>query len=106
MYLHGERAAVFADGGSLELHEYDPIAHAGAGAGAAGRLTAPMPGKVIAFMAKAGDTVKAGQPLAVMEAMKMEHTLSAPRDGVVAELLFAVGDQVAEGSELLKLAEV
>ncbi|MBK7615249.1 MAG: acetyl/propionyl/methylcrotonyl-CoA carboxylase subunit alpha [Burkholderiales bacterium] len=106
VYLHGERAAVFADAGTLELQEYDPIAHAGAGAGAAGRLTAPMPGKVIAFMAKAGDTVKAGQPLAVMEAMKMEHTLSAPRDGVVAELLFAVGDQVAEGSELLKLAEV
>ena len=39
-----------------------------------------------------------------MEAMKMEHTLTAPRDGVVAEVLYAVGDQVAEGGELLKLA--
>ncbi|MFX8504443.1 acetyl-CoA carboxylase biotin carboxyl carrier protein subunit, partial [Acinetobacter baumannii] len=44
-----------------------------------------------------------GQPLAVMEAMKMEHTISSPRDGKVAELLFAVGDQVTDGAELLKL---
>ena len=50
------------------------------------------------------DKVKAGQPLAVMEAMKMEHTISAPKDGVVAELLYAPGDQVADGAELLKLA--
>jgi 3-methylcrotonyl-CoA carboxylase alpha subunit len=65
-----------------------------------------MPGKVVAFLAQAGDSVKAGQPLAVMEAMKMEHTIAAPRDGTVAELLYAVGDQVAEGGELLRLAAV
>jgi 3-methylcrotonyl-CoA carboxylase alpha subunit len=47
--------------------------------------------------------VKAGQPLAVMEAMKMEHTIAAPADGEVLELLYAPGDQVAEGEELLKL---
>jgi 3-methylcrotonyl-CoA carboxylase alpha subunit len=47
--------------------------------------------------------VRQGQALAVMEAMKMEHTISAPRDGVVAEWLHAAGDQVAEGAELLKL---
>ena len=104
VYLLGERAAVFAEGGTLEVQEYDAIAHAADGAGAGGSLTAPMPGKVIALMAQAGDRVTAGQPLAVMEAMKMEHTLSAPRDGVVAELLFAVGDQVAEGAALLRLA--
>ena len=56
------------------------------------------------MLAKAGDTVKRGQPLAVMEAMKMEHTISAPRDGQVQELLFAAGDQVAEGAELLRLS--
>ena len=72
--------------------------------GGGGRLTAPMPGKVIAFHVKPGDAVTAGQALAVMEAMKMEHTISAPRAGTVAELLYAVGDQVAEGAELLKLA--
>jgi 3-methylcrotonyl-CoA carboxylase alpha subunit len=63
-----------------------------------------MPGKVVSFAVKAGDKVKAGQALAVMEAMKMEHTISAPQDGTVAELLYAPGDQVAEGAELLKLA--
>jgi 3-methylcrotonyl-CoA carboxylase alpha subunit len=65
-----------------------------------------MPGKVVSFAVKAGDTVTRGQPLAVMEAMKMEHTIAAPADGVVAELLYAPGDQVTEGSELLKLMAV
>jgi len=58
---------------------------------------------VLSFAVKAGDKVSKGQPLAVMEAMKMEHTIAAPQDGVVAELLFAPGDQVAEGAELLSL---
>jgi 3-methylcrotonyl-CoA carboxylase alpha subunit len=102
----GERRAVFAAEGAALLSLVDPILHAGEGASEGGRLTAPMPGKVIAFLAKAGDQVAAGQPLAVMEAMKMEHTIAAPRDGTVAELLYAVGDQVAEGGELLRLESV
>jgi 3-methylcrotonyl-CoA carboxylase alpha subunit len=102
-YAQGERVAVFAPQGSAVLTEVDLIAHAGDGPAEGGRLTAPMPGKLVAFLAKAGDSVAKGQPLAVMEAMKMEHTISAPRDGTVAELLFAVGDQVSDGAELLKL---
>ncbi|MFG6469241.1 biotin carboxylase N-terminal domain-containing protein [Roseateles sp. BYS87W] len=102
-YAQGERVAVFGAEGSAVLTEVDVIAHAGDGAAEGGRLTAPMPGKLVAFLAKAGDTVTKGQPLAVMEAMKMEHTISSPRDGKVAELLFAVGDQVSDGAELLKL---
>jgi 3-methylcrotonyl-CoA carboxylase alpha subunit len=105
VYAHGERISVFALHGSAVAHEHDPIAHAGEGAVEGGRLTAPMPGRVIAFLAQVGDAVKLGQPLAVMEAMKMEHTISAPRDGTVAELLHAVGDQVSEGGELLRLAD-
>jgi 3-methylcrotonyl-CoA carboxylase alpha subunit len=104
VYAEGERITVFAPEGTLALQEVDPIAHAGEGATEGGRLTAPMPGKVVAFLAQAGEAVKAGQPLAVMEAMKMEHTIAAPRDGTVAELLYGVGDQVAEGAELLRLA--
>jgi 3-methylcrotonyl-CoA carboxylase alpha subunit len=103
VFVHGERVAVFAPGGSAVAREFDAIAHAGDSGEEGGRLTAPMPGKVIAFLTKAGDSVAKGQALAVMEAMKMEHTLTAPRDGVVAELLYAVGDQVAEGGELLRL---
>jgi len=105
VYAEGERYAVFAPTGSALATEFDPIAHGGDHAGEAGRLTAPMPGKVIAFLAQPGEKVRRGQPLAVMEAMKMEHTLNAPRDGVVEALLYAAGDQVAEGGELLKLAE-
>jgi len=103
VYSTGERISIFSPQGSAVVDEFDPIAHAGDGASEGGRLTAPMPGKVIAFFAKAGDAVKLGQPLAVMEAMKMEHTITAPRDGTVAELLYAVGDQVGEGGELLRL---
>jgi 3-methylcrotonyl-CoA carboxylase alpha subunit len=105
VYNRGDRYAVFAPGGSALVTAFDAIAHAGDGAAEGGRLTAPMPGKVIAFLAQQGEAVKRGQALAVMEAMKMEHTLTAPRDGVVLELLYAVGDQVAEGGELLKLAD-
>ena len=103
VYAQGERHAVFTDAGSALVNEFDPIAHAGEGA-TEGRLTAPMPGKVVSFFAQPGDRVQRGQALAVMEAMKMEHTLHAPHDGVVAELLYAVGDQVLEGGELLRLA--
>ncbi len=103
VYACGERYTVFAPQGAATLHIVDPIAHAGDAAGEAGRLTAPMPGKLIALLAKSGEAVKKGQPLAVMEAMKMEHTITAPRDGTVAELLYAVGDQVLEGEELLRL---
>jgi 3-methylcrotonyl-CoA carboxylase alpha subunit len=102
----GERVAIFAPAGSAQLREPDLLAHAGESAGADGNLCAPMPGKVVSYLVRAGDTVSQGQPLAVMEAMKMEHTLHAPADGHVAECLYAVGDQVAEGSPLLRLEAV
>jgi 3-methylcrotonyl-CoA carboxylase alpha subunit len=102
-YSQGETIAVFAPQGSSLVTHIDVLAHAGDGAVEGGGLTAPMPGKLVSFLAQVGDTITKGQPLAVMEAMKMEHTISAPRDGVVAELLFAVGDQVGDGAELLRL---
>ena len=104
VYAVGERIAVFAPEGSALASEVDLLAHAGDGAAEGGRLTAPMPGKVVAFLAKVGEQVKQGQPLAVLEAMKMEHTITAPRDGTVQELLYSAGDQVGEGGELLRLA--
>ncbi|NUZ04793.1 acetyl-CoA carboxylase biotin carboxylase subunit [Piscinibacter koreensis] len=99
----GEQLAVFAADGTARLRLVDPIAHARDAATPEGGLSAPMPGKVVAFLAGVGDRVEAGQPLAVMEAMKMEHTITAPHAGRVKELLYAVGDQVAEGGELLSL---
>jgi 3-methylcrotonyl-CoA carboxylase alpha subunit len=104
VYALGERVSVFAPEGSATVAEVDVLAHAGDHAADAGRLTAPMPGKVISFLAQPGQAVRQGQPLAVMEAMKMEHTITSPRDGTVEALLHAPGDQVAEGGELLRLA--
>jgi len=66
-----------------------------------GSLAAPMPGKVIAVMAKAGEQVAKGTPLLVLEAMKMEHTISAPADGLVKDVRCAPGEQVLEGFELI-----
>jgi 3-methylcrotonyl-CoA carboxylase alpha subunit len=103
VYQVGEQVSVFSQAGSAQVTVVDTLSHAGEGHAEAGRLTAPMPGKVIAYLVKAGDAIKTGQPLAVLEAMKMEHTIAAPRDGTVAELLFAPGDQVSEGGELLTL---
>ncbi len=100
---HEDVAHVFAPQGATRITVVDALAHAGETQETGGRLTAPMPGKVVSFAVAAGDKVKAGQPLAVMEAMKMEHTIAAPADGEVLELLYAPGDQVAEGEELLKL---
>jgi 3-methylcrotonyl-CoA carboxylase alpha subunit len=103
VYFSGERFSVFAPEGSAVVDEIDPITHSADGAFDVGGLLAPMPGKVIAFLAKVGDVVTQGQPLAVMEAMKMEHTIAAPRDGTIEALLYAVGDQVGEGGELLRM---
>ena len=103
LYKRGEVAHVFTAQGATQIVAIDALAHAGEVQTEVGRLTAPMPGKVVSFAVKAGDAVKKGQALAVMEAMKMEHTIAAPADGTVAELLFAPGDQVTEGAELLKL---
>ena len=69
-------------------------------------LTAPMPGKIIAVKAKAGDSVKAGDPLIIMEAMKMEMTLEAPRDGVVAEVTTEVDALVTDGEMILSLEQI
>jgi len=100
----GGTAYVFGTQGATRITAIDRLAHAGDTQAEGGRLTAPMPGKVVSFAVKAGDKVTRGQPLAVMEAMKMEHTIAAPADGTVEELLYQPGDQVTEGAELLRLA--
>ena len=103
VFTQGEVDHIFTARGATQITAIDLLAHAGETHAEGGRLTAPMPGKVVSFAVKAGDLVQKGQPLAVMEAMKMEHTIAAPADGVVLELLYVPGDQVTEGSELLKI---
>jgi geranyl-CoA carboxylase alpha subunit len=73
--------------------------------GGDGFVRAPMNGRVAMVAIRAGDNVKAGQPLIVLEAMKMEHALTAPRDGAIAALHVAEGEQVAPGKLLIELAD-
>jgi 3-methylcrotonyl-CoA carboxylase alpha subunit len=61
-----------------------------------------MPGRVVALLVKPGSRVVKGEPLLIMEAMKMEHTMGAPADGVCEAFNVAIGEQVAEGSELVQ----
>ena len=97
----GDVFHVFHDGLHTVLNYNDPLAHAGETEAEGGRLTAPMPGKIVAVLVENGVAVEKGTPLLIMEAMKMEHTISAPAKGTVEEMLYAVGDQVTEGSQLL-----
>lgn len=112
-WIAGERknAAVFCYGahvsvfGEVTVHftRPDPLAvEAAAGAGA-GLVLAPMPGLVKSVFVAAGDHVEKGARLAILEAMKMEHTLTAGRDGTVAEVLAKAGDQVEAGAALIVL---
>jgi 3-methylcrotonyl-CoA carboxylase alpha subunit len=102
---HGETIAVFIGGESWRFERVDPLVPPEGADVHAGRLSAPMPGKVVQLLAAAGDKVKQGQPLMVIEAMKMEHTIGAPRDGVVEAVRYAIGDLVEEGAELIAMAE-
>ncbi len=101
----GDALHVFHEGGHWRLGIHDPLAAAEAHEGASGGLTAPMPGRIAAVHVKKGQTIAAGQPLIVVEAMKMEHTIPAPAAGKVSEVRFKAGDQVREGEVLLVVEE-
>jgi len=100
--IETDRVTVWLDG---EPHRFDRVSgSADARAqGSAGAVRAPMPGVVLAVHVKDGEPVERGQPLIVMEAMKMEHTLTASGAGTVTELRVGKGDRVRDGDALLTL---
>jgi len=100
--VEGQRYDVFIAGAHYSIEHLDPLAHVGEVASAEGGIRALMPGRVVALLVAAGVRVGKGQPLLILEAMKMEHTLSAPADGVCEGFNVAVGDQVTEGAELVQ----
>ncbi|PWJ12462.1 biotin carboxylase N-terminal domain-containing protein [Jannaschia seohaensis] len=102
---HAEGAVHLFWGNVYSFAVPDPLAVAGAARAASGLVEAPMPGLVKAVFVAAGSTVVLGDRLAVLEAMKMEHTLVAPSDGVVAEVLAAEGVQVEAGAALVRMEE-
>ena len=95
--------AVHQDGRTL-FTRLDPLAYEQSEEVSDFRLSAPMPGNVIRVLVKAGDEVSSGQPLLVMEAMKMEHTIVAPANGIVEEVLFQPGDLVQNDAKLVEFS--
>ncbi|MFA5959409.1 MAG: acetyl-CoA carboxylase biotin carboxylase subunit [Tatlockia sp.] len=91
--------------GPLAVHRFTWQNSASETTSKKGQLLAPMPATVVAILKKKGDAVKEGDSLLVLEAMKMEHTIFAPKDGILAEFFYEVGAQVNEGAELLALKE-
>jgi 3-methylcrotonyl-CoA carboxylase alpha subunit len=97
----GQSLDVFFRGTRYQLALRDPALHEIESDAHCGNLAAPMPGKIIAVLTTAGSKVAKGTPLVILEAMKMEHTIIAPGRGTVTEIHYKVGEQVAEGAELL-----
>ncbi len=99
----GEKRHVFLNSGTYVIERHDPLHLVEAGGAQGGGLTAPMPGKVVALLAQPGPVAK-GTPLLILEAMKMEHTITAPKQGNLKGFRYAVGEQVADGAELVDFA--
>ncbi|MFM2055497.1 MAG: hypothetical protein RL456_3534, partial [Pseudomonadota bacterium] len=97
----GERRQVFFEGRSWPIVRVAALQSGGGGDDQGGGFKAPMPGKVIALLAEPGQRVDKGAPLLVLEAMKMEHTITAPAAGVVRAFHYATGEQVGDGAELV-----
>ena len=100
----GDELVVILAGQNHVLRHIDPLAPPRDETGGDDRVTAPIPGRITRVLVQPGDVVERGAPLLVMEAMKMELTLSAPHDGKVDAIRHAVGDMVEEGTELVLFA--
>jgi 3-methylcrotonyl-CoA carboxylase alpha subunit len=94
---------VFHAGRVVQLHLHTQEEGEDSGAGG-GRITTPMPGRIVSILVKKGQAVEKGQPLLIMESMKVEITIRAGLAGVVEDLPVGVNDQVADGALLAHIA--
>jgi 3-methylcrotonyl-CoA carboxylase alpha subunit len=101
----GDAITVFDDGVSHTLTFVDPRAPAAAEQAAGGRVTAPMPGRVLEVLVNPGDAVERGAVLVTIEAMKVQMRIVAPADGVVALVRVQAGDLIEDGAELVTFEE-
>jgi 3-methylcrotonyl-CoA carboxylase alpha subunit len=100
--FEGDIITLFGPDGPVVATCIDPLDAAGDMEADGGRLTAPMPGKIVSVHVNDGAFVTRGTPLLVLEAMKMEHTIAAPSDGTVVVIRYKAGDLVEEGADLLE----
>jgi 3-methylcrotonyl-CoA carboxylase alpha subunit len=98
----GDAIVVFA-GGSAYAFTDPKLTTQVAGSGSSGKIISPMPGRIVAVLVKPGDRVAKGQPVVILEAMKMEHTLTAPFQGTVTAISAMEGNQVSEGVVLARI---
>jgi 3-methylcrotonyl-CoA carboxylase alpha subunit len=103
-FLDGSHLHLWSGSEHFDILLDDPRSKGFSATAAQGGLTTPLPGVVVAVSTKVGESVQAGDVLMVLEAMKMEHSIRAPHDGVVKLIHFKHGDRVPEGSQLLELA--
>ncbi len=101
VYAEDNILTVILPGETARLTLADPVGMTSVQDQGGGAVTAPMPGKVVQVMGEPGAKVKRGTPLMVVEAMKMEHTITAPADGAVAAFHYKIGDFVEDGAVLL-----
>ena len=97
-----DKRSVFLNGSTYSLLRDDPLHRVDAGDAHGGGLTAPMPGKIVALLAQPGQKVDKGTPLLILEAMKMEHTITAPAAGIVKAFCYVAGEQVSDGAALVE----
>ncbi len=97
----GDNVSILFGGRTHRIERVDPMALRDVDLDEGGKVTAPLPGKIVQVQVEVGTSVGKGDPLLILEAMKMEHTITAPRDAVIAGLPFASGEQVEEGVELV-----
>ncbi len=97
----GDRVTILSGGRSHRIERVDKMALHDVDLEEGGKVTAPLPGKIVQVQVGLGDSVKKGEALLILEAMKMEHTITAPRDAVIAGIPFGPGEQVEEGVELI-----
>ncbi len=100
-----DKRTVFLQGSTWTLLRDDPLHRVDAGDSHGGGLTAPMPGKVVALLAQPGQKVDKGTPLLILEAMKMEHTITAPAAGTLKAFCYAAGEQVTDGAALVEFEQ-
>jgi 3-methylcrotonyl-CoA carboxylase alpha subunit len=101
----GGRVALVGDDARYEFEHLSLEAEFSHAESSAGRLTALMPGRIVKVLVGRGTQVKQGQALLIMEAMKMEHTITSPRDGVIARVLYAPDETVAADALLVTFEE-
>jgi 3-methylcrotonyl-CoA carboxylase alpha subunit len=102
---HRHHLTVLQNGTRFDFEQVRPYEFESAEEVPGGRLTALMPGRIVKLLVKAGDEVKQGQPLLIMEAMKMEHTIHSPRDGKVARVVHKVDNIVAADALLFEFEQ-